>query len=231
MKPDPTTNLRTELARHDNVIADHYRIGAYFYDAIVHGFQLFIGGAREWRNSFIRFIHPSCNETFLELCCGTGAVALALAKRTGGPVWASDLSVDQIRVACFKARFLRRNVHFSVQDASITGYPTSFFDGVIISGALHEIAPHRRAAIYRETRRVLRTHGRVFITEPDLPKDGWGAACFECMFGEWSREHETAYQLVGGGLEGEMTVAGYKLEASATSNFGVFKHRRFAVSG
>jgi ubiquinone/menaquinone biosynthesis C-methylase UbiE len=221
---------RNDGARKDNVIASHYRIGAYFYDIIVHGLQVFIGGATTWRNSFVRFIHPRRNETLLELCCGTGAVALTLSKRIGGPVWASDLSIDQIRVACFKARLLRRNVNFSVRDASSTGYPSSFFDAVIISGALHEITPQRRLIIYREIRRVLRPHGRLFITEPDLPANRWGAVCFEFMFGQWSQEHETAYQLVHGGLEAELAAAGYHLETTSSSNFGVFKHRRFVVS-
>jgi ubiquinone/menaquinone biosynthesis C-methylase UbiE len=109
-----------QKAKNDNVISHQYNIGAYFYDLIVLFLQVFIGGASTWRRSFIRLIQPRHNEKIAEFCCGTGAIALRIAKRTKGTIWASDLSPDQIRVAVLKSRFFRRTVSFSVQDASTT---------------------------------------------------------------------------------------------------------------
>lgn len=214
-------------ARENNVISDQYKIGAYFYDFIVHFFQLFVGGASKWRNSFISLINPRPGEKIAELCCGTGSISLRISKIIKGKVWASDLSSDQIKVAVFKSKLFRRNVEFTVQDASNTSYPSSFFDKVIISGALHEIKKEKRLAIYNEVKRLLKNNGYFYISEPDLPEAGWGKECFEFMFGKWNPEHGTAYELVNKGLENELSEVGFQLEDCCISNFGVFKSRKF----
>jgi len=216
-------------AKEDNVISDYYKVGAYFYDAIVFFFQLFVGGAFKWRTSFVELINPLPNEKVLELCCGTGAVSLRIAKLVKSKVYASDLSTEQIKVAKYKAKMLNRNIDFSVQDASNTSYPSSFFDKIVISGALHEIKKERRMAIYLEIKRLLKNSGVLFISEPDLPERGWGRECFEFMFGKWNREHFTAYELVENGLEKELSEIGFLLGKSCTSNFGIFKSRAFKM--
>lgn len=216
-------------AEEDNPISDQYRIGAYLYDAIVFVLQLFVGGAPRWRRSFIALIDPLPDDRILELCCGTGSVSLRIARKTRGTVRASDLSSDQIKVAQYKAKLLRRDVEFSTQDASNTTYQSSCFDKVIISGALHEIKKARRQAIYREAKRLLKDNGYLFVSEPDLPERGWGRQCFEFMFGRWNPEHDTAYELVNGGLEAELADAGFQHEKSCTSNLGLFKSSAFKV--
>lgn len=220
---------KNNSAKEDNVISGHYKIGAYFYDAIVFFFQLFVGGANRWRQSVIILANPMPNDNILELCCGTGAVSLRIAKLIKCKVYASDLSSDQINVAKWKARLLRRNIDFSVQDASNTYYPSSYFDKVIISGALHEIKKDRRHAIYDEIKRILKNNGSFIVSEPDLPDKGWGRESFEFMFGKWNNEHDTVYELINNGLEDELSKAGFLLEKSCTSNFGIFKSRAFKL--
>ncbi len=212
-------------ARSDNVIAENYRLGAYLYDVLVFLLQLLIGGVWRWRASFVRLIDPRPGERIAELCCGTASVALRLARRVRGCVWASDLSPEQIRVARLKAQLLRRNVELSVKDASATGYPSASFDKVVISGALHEISPERREAIYAEVRRVTKPSGSFYVSEPDRPRSGWGRACFDGAFGPWNAEHSTAVQLIEGGLEQELKRAGLRVVRHASSNFGFFHHR------
>jgi ubiquinone/menaquinone biosynthesis C-methylase UbiE len=216
-------------AKEDNVISDQYKIGAYFYDAIVFFFQLFVGGSSKWRKSVVDLANPLPNEKILELCCGTGAVSLRISKKLKSKVYASDLSSDQIRVAKWKAKLLKRNIDFSVQDASNTSYPTSFFNKVIISGALHEIKKERRLVIYHEIRRLLKDNGTFIASEPDLPEKGWGRESFEFMFGKWNREHETVYELVKDGLENELADVGFVYEKYSTSNFSIFKSQRFRL--
>ena len=222
-----TDNL--DRAKQDNVIADQYRIGSYFYDVIVHFFQLWIGGASKWRRSFVQLVCPHDGERIVELCGGTGSVSLKISKAVTGTMWASDLSSGQIRVAALTSRLLRRNIELSVQDASRTTYPSAFFDKVVISRALDEIERERRLAIYREVRRILDADGSFYVTEPDLPESGWGEACFEFMSGPWNREHATAYELIRGGLRRELERAGFHLERSMTSNFGLFRHGQYSL--
>lgn len=220
---------RNNSAKEDNVISGHYKIGAYFYDAIVFFFQLFVGGANRWRKSVVALVNPLPNDKILELCCGTGAVSLRIAKLMHDKVYASDLSPDQIKVAKWKARILKRKIDFSVQDASNTSYPSSFFNKVIISGALHEIKKERRLIIYHEIKRLLKNNGTFIASEPDLPEKGWGRESFEFMFGKWNQEHETVYELVNNGLEDEVSDVGFIHEKSCTSNFGIFKSRAFKL--
>jgi len=120
-------------------------------------------------------------------------------------------------------------VEFTIQDASNTSYTPSFFDKVIISGALHEIKKERRKAIYNEVKRLLKNNGYFYVSEPDLPEHGWGRVCFEFMFGRWNPEHNTAYELINNGLENELSEDGFKLENSCISNFGVFKSRKYLL--
>ncbi len=216
-------------AEEDNVISGHYKIGAYFYDAIVFFFQLFVGGASRWRKSVVALVSPSMNEKILELCCGTGTVSLRIAKLIKDEIYASDLSLDQIRVAKWKAKVLKRNIDFTIQDASHTSYPSSFYDKVIISGALHEIKKDRRMVIYHEVKRLLKDNGTFIVSEPDRPEKGWGRDSFEFMFGTWNREHETAYEIIDNGLEKELADIGFQHEKSCTSNFGIFKSRTFKL--
>ena len=49
------------------------------------------------------------------------------------------------------------------------------------------------------------------------------------MFGRWNTEHDIAYELINNGLEKELSEAGFKLEDSCVSNFGVFKSRKFLL--
>ena len=221
---------KNNLAKEDNVISGHYKIGAYFYDAIVFFFQLFVGGASKWRKSVIALVNPLPNNKILELCCGTGAVSVKMAKILKSKVYASDLSPDQIKVAKWKAKVLKRNIDFSIQDASHTSYPSSFFDKVIISGALHEIKKDRRLAIYHEIKRLLKDNGTFITSEPDLPEKGWGRYSFEFMFGKWNREHETVYELINDGLDKELEDVGFLHKKSCTSNFGIFKTRAFQLN-
>ena len=185
-----------------------------------------VGGASRWRRTFIKLIDPSPSDKVLELCCGTGSVSLRIAKDIKVKSWACDLSPDQIRVARLKARVLRRDVEFSVQDASSTTYQSSYFDKVVISGALHEIRKERRVAIYSEVKRLLKSGGDFCVSEPDLPERGWNREAFEFMFGEWNPEHNTTYELINDGLENELFDAGFQHDKCLTSNFGVFKSRR-----
>lgn len=216
-----------QKAREDNVVSNKYGFGAYLYDPVLHFALLFVGGAPEWRNSFVNLINPAPGEKIVELCCGTGAVSLKISKMTGQKVRASDMAPDQIRVAVLKSKLLGANVEFSVREASDTSYPDAFFDAVAISGALHEIKKERRLAIYSEVRRLLKSDGRFCTSEPVLPEKGWGRFCFELFFGEWNPEHDMAYELARNGLEHELSEAEFNPEESVASNHGMFKSTRF----
>ncbi|MFU8850587.1 methyltransferase domain-containing protein [Micromonospora sp. SL1-18] len=77
----------------------------------------------------------------LDIGCGTGDLALALARR-GYQVTAVDISRVAVGMARAKAAREGLTVHFEVQDATELSSPSAPFDSVFDSGLLHSL--HRR---------------------------------------------------------------------------------------
>ena len=77
----------------------------------------------------------------LDLGCGTGELALALARR-GHQVTGVDISQVAIDAARAKAAAEGLTVHFEVQDATRLSLPSAPFDSVFDSGLLHNLVRH-----------------------------------------------------------------------------------------
>lgn len=76
------------------------------------------------------------NENVLDVGCGIGAVAHAVATRSGAKVTGIDLAQNNIEKAC--AEFSNDNVTYIVGDA-LTDLPLGRFDVVILSNVLEHI--------------------------------------------------------------------------------------------
>jgi ubiquinone/menaquinone biosynthesis C-methylase UbiE len=74
----------------------------------------------------------------LDVGCGTGDLAIALARR-GFDVTAIDISPVAIDIARAKAAREGLTVHFEVQDATKLSLPSAPFDSVFDSGLLHSL--------------------------------------------------------------------------------------------
>lgn len=104
----------------------------------------------------------------LDLCSGTGAVALR-ARRTTGPdglVVGLDFSAGMVRRACKKAdRIGVADVSFVVGDATRLPFAPASFDAVSCSHAMYELSPAARERALEEALRVLRPGGRFVMME------------------------------------------------------------------
>lgn len=110
----------------------------------------------------------------LDLCTGTGAVAIELGRAVGdgGLVVGLDFSMGMLHKAREKARRLGvRNVFWVEADTGFLPFSGALFDAVTCSHALYELAEETRRKALLEARRVLKEGGRFCMMEHEIPRD------------------------------------------------------------
>ena len=119
-------------------------------------------------------------EHVLDLCTGTGTVALRIARENPkSKVVGIDLSKNMIEVAKGKLRKQSlRNVKFSVMDATNTSFENKSFDKVLLSLLLHEVNEALASRILEEAMRVLKDDGELLVTEWEPSKSLWKKILF-----------------------------------------------------
>jgi demethylmenaquinone methyltransferase/2-methoxy-6-polyprenyl-1,4-benzoquinol methylase len=125
---------------------------------------------RLWKRKVLALARPAPGERALDLCCGTGDLALALAS-AGATVAGLDFSGEMLRIA--HNRMARRAntsgaVRFVRADALRIPFPDGSFDIVTIGYGLRNLADLE--AGLREARRVLRPGGRLVALDFGKPQ-------------------------------------------------------------
>ena len=149
----------------------YYDIFSRVYDTIIRLHSKDIEG------SLRRFITEKANlskgDKALDLCTGTGSVAVELAKRVGenGFAVALDFSRGMLKKAKKKALRLHLNqLHLVQANASQLPFKQSFFHGVTCSHAFYELKGDERARAINEVARVLIEGGRFCLMEHAKPE-------------------------------------------------------------
>lgn len=130
-----------------------------------------------WRRKTVRILSPQAGDKTLDLCCGTGELAFALAKHSpAASIIGLDISGEMIEQAEKKRRCRQKRdpglsgrIDWQIADAVQTGLPSQTFDLITCAFGLRNI-PDRPAAL-REMHRLLRPAGRIGILEFSLPKN------------------------------------------------------------
>lgn len=161
--------------KYQSSMLESFRKWAPFYDA----FTVTIGSARR---AVVAAVAPERGGKVLDICTGTGAVALELA-RAGASVTGIDLSEDMLRHARRKSAAQARteDVRFLRMDATELSFPADEFDAVTISFALHEMPPEVIARVLREAHRVARR--RLVVIDYRLPDAGLLAGTYRFVVG------------------------------------------------
>lgn len=146
------------------------------YD-LINDLQSF-GLHRWWKRRLLRLAAARPGDTALDLCCGTGDVAFALAaagaKATGMDFSAPMLAVAEARKA--KTGAVAGPV-FIRGDALHTPFPDAHFDLVTISYGLRNLASVDDGL--REMWRVLKPGGRLLVLDFGKPNNAvWRGAYF-----------------------------------------------------
>ncbi|MBI3849493.1 MAG: ubiquinone/menaquinone biosynthesis methyltransferase [Verrucomicrobia bacterium] len=141
---------------------------------------------RWWKKRLIQRANPQPAERALDLCCGTGDVALALARR-GAAVVGLDFSAAMLEVAVKLGRELALGpavnqtnglepLRFIQADAEHIPFPDASFDIVTIGYGLRNLASWETGL--REMCRVAKPGGRVLVLDFGKPDN----ACWRGLY-------------------------------------------------
>jgi demethylmenaquinone methyltransferase/2-methoxy-6-polyprenyl-1,4-benzoquinol methylase len=149
---------------------------AGMFDAIAPRYDLLntvlSGGLdRYWRRRAINALQLTGTETVLDICTGTGDVAIAAARRRRGArrVIGVDFAGAMLSRAATKTTALGvdRRVHLVQGDATRIPVPAASVEGATIAFGIRNVSQPELAC--REIRRALKAGGRLAILEFGLP--------------------------------------------------------------
>ena len=144
------------------------------YDLVNH--IITWGLDKRWRWKAARECLTSQPDKVLDLCCGTGDLAINLARLAENNVELTgiDYSQPMLEIAAKKAESLAggRKISFIHGDAANLPFPDGYFDCVGISFAFRNLTYKNPLArrYLAEILRVLTTGGRYVIVETSQPK-------------------------------------------------------------
>ena len=136
---------------------------------------LSLGLHRIWKRQACAWLQPMPGQRLLDLCCGTGDLALVLAERVrpGGLVLGLDAAEAPLQLARRRAR--RQPwlpLEFRQGDALATGLADGWADGAVMAYGLRNLSDPAAALV--ELRRLLRPGGRAAVLDFNRPGDPAG---------------------------------------------------------
>ena len=150
-----------------------YDLMGWFVDTL-----LFRGQWRELRQKTADLASLQTGEQVLDVGCGTGTLALEVARRVGraGLVVGIDPSAEQITRARSKAARHNVPVEFQIGVIEQLPFPDQTFDVVLSTLMMHHLpAPLKRRGL-AEIARVLKPRGRLIIADFKHKKERKGKA-------------------------------------------------------
>ncbi|MDD2420935.1 MAG: demethylmenaquinone methyltransferase [Heliobacteriaceae bacterium] len=126
---------------------------------------------RRWRRYTVQLSGMPAGGRALDVCCGTGELARALAERTGpaGRVTGLDFNREMLQIAKRKQEqgLLADSIDFVQGNAMALPFPDNQFDTATIGFGLRNVPDYRQ--VLREMRRVVRPGGTVVSLETGKP--------------------------------------------------------------
>jgi len=139
---------------------------------------LSLGLHRSWRRRLVRDARVRRGAAALDVCCGTGDLALAL-QRAGAVTTGIDFCPEMVALAARKAR-ARVGPRFLVGDALALPFADATFDLVTVAFGIRNVSDP--VAGLREMARVARPGGRVLVLEFCRPRAPWFAPVYGFYF-------------------------------------------------
>ncbi len=153
------------------------------YD-LINDLQSF-GLHRAWKRRLLRLTDVKPGERALDVCCGTGDIALALARR-GATVTGLDFSEAMLGVARRKLKAqssklkVQNSIEFRQGDAQQLPFPDGQFDIVTVGYGLRNLASWEHGLA--EMHRVAKPGGRLLVLDFGKPDNAlWRGLYFSYL--------------------------------------------------
>jgi demethylphylloquinol methyltransferase len=135
---------------------------------------LSLGQHRIWKQMAVKWSKASSGNTCLDLCCGSGDLALLLAQQAGpsGSVFGVDFSTEQLAVAGRRDRpFLTPSspISWIEADALDLPFPDNYFDCATMGYGLRNVTDIPRSL--QELHRVLKPGAKAAILDLHRPNN------------------------------------------------------------
>jgi ubiquinone/menaquinone biosynthesis methyltransferase len=144
---------------------------------------LSLGLHRLWKRQALVWLRPLSGQRLLDLCCGTGDLALVLASRVrpGGLVLGLDAAAAPLAIA--RRRAARQPwlpLQWHQGDALATGLADGWADGAVMAYGLRNLADPAAGLV--ELRRLLRPGGRAVVLDFNRPDPASAPAAFQRFY-------------------------------------------------
>jgi len=162
---------------------------------------------RHWRRHTVRKLRPILNRPdarVLDICCGTGDLALALARRGRAKIFGSDFCHPMLQTAGRKAGRRRAALPLFEADALHLPVTDRAFDAVTVAFGFRNLANYAAGLV--EMRRILRPGGVAAILEFSEPP----SPAFAALYHFYSRR---LLPLIGGAVSGNRDAYTYLPES------------------
>lgn len=134
--------------------------------------DLSLGLHRVWKQMAVRWSGAAEGMTCLDVCCGSGDLALLLARRVGptGQVTGADFAVAQLAIAAQRSPYLQDRLSWVEADALALPFANDSFDAATMAYGLRNLTdiPQGLSELYR----VLKPGATAAILDFCAPTNG-----------------------------------------------------------
>jgi demethylmenaquinone methyltransferase/2-methoxy-6-polyprenyl-1,4-benzoquinol methylase len=179
------------------------------YDLLNHLLSFNID--QTWRKKLVKSAHPQPGDRMLDVCTGTGDIAIRFARNDRvGQIIGIDLTDQMLRIARHKIRGSRKedSIRLLKGDGLKLPFPDNCFDIVTIGFGLRNLRHHRKGIA--EMVRVLRYGGRLVILEFSPPEENLFGKVYDLYL-------NTVIRAVGGIVSGSADA--YRHLSTSIDNF------------